>query len=307
VIIGAGIAGVAAANVCRQRGAAFEMLEKSSGAFGRIATRAHASDLFNYGAYNFDVVSAEWVAYLQAAGIEVSALRAAMQPTGLGLRQLLAPLLEGLPIRYSQQVAALCFPSQFGMSSATLSIALAGGKLMQAAAVVVAIPAPQAAQLIVECKEMASIHQTLAAMLYEPSCVVTACIDESRAAARVLGEGWLARGAAEVRAHGAPAALRQWELRADRAEQLRHWSDVEVARDLLPLAGAAESLAFLHVQHWRYARSVYASVDIAGSRPSFLLGSKLCFVGDWAHGTVASAHESGANGARALLAQLGYT
>ena len=295
VIVGAGIAGLAAAQTLQAAGRRCIVLEKSRAPFGRIATRTLGDHIFNYGAIEFDVNEVGFAEQLDWKGVDRAALVSAMQVGGAGLRAALAPLSAGLDLRANHQVRSIERSAGVALGFDVTTVC---GVCLHAASVVLALPAPQVDALIAACTELGELRAWCAQVQYAPSCVVTV-LAPCRLALQPAPR-WRARNHVQKAWTGAAEAhraLRQWECVGDDALRLRAATDVEILGDLGCTTSDIDALREFHVKHWRYARLISKSPE----NSAYFQQNGVYLVGDFQHGTVASAYQSGRLAARNLL------
>jgi renalase len=295
VIVGAGIAGLAAAQTLQAAGKSCVVLEKSRAPFGRIATRTFGERSFNYGALDVELTTDGFADELEAFGVDVVALTAALQVGGSGLRSVLAPLAAGLDLRVNHQVRLVQRSAgvAFGFDVVTTC-----GICLHAAHVVLALPAPQVGALIASCADFAELRAQCAQLEYAPSCVVTVLAPHDLAVR--ASAGWQERkpAALALTSDGARRwVLRQWECVGDDALRLRPGNELAVLADLGFTGADIDGLQEIHVKHWRYARRDGKN----SSNSAFFAEHGVYVVGDFQRGSVASAYQSGQLAARNLL------
>lgn len=152
IVLGSGMAGLAAASVLRARGREVLVLDKGFVAGGRVASRKIGNALFDHGLQRFHAESSPFAASLaewesaglvapwgMPAGVSAAAQTSFRVPGGM--RQLTRHLARDLAVRQSCRAMAVT-PFRSGWR-----ISLEDGTDQTAAALVVAIPAPQALTL----------------------------------------------------------------------------------------------------------------------------------------------------------------
>ena len=303
-IIGAGIAGLAAANRLREAGVDCTVFEKSRGLGGRMATRRADGFQFDHGAQYFTARGARFrsrLAHWQRHGVAAEWLPGKWVGTP-GMTAPARSLAEGLRVISECRVTGLAGrPGDWRLVSNDAPASPIGPASFDA--VIMAIPAPQIAPLAAS----AGIHfGELERVRYAPCLTLMLAFEELAD----LGEpslrpsdgpiGWIARNDTKPDRSGALATL---VMHATPAWSSAHFEDTaeSVARALLqalrPRIGDAEP-AFRMVHRWRYAR-----VEQAAGVP-FLWnpGQQVGACGDWAGGPrVESAFDSGEALAAALI------
>jgi renalase len=190
VVVGAGIAGLACARVLAGAGVRVVVLEQGRGVGGRMATRRVAGSLADHGAQ-----------YVTASEPELEALLRRLAATGLaepwatrlhqfehgrvaeggahesgrvrwafpeGMTTPAERLAVGLDVRRQTRVSAL-IPKDAGWRVAT-----SPGRALAARAVVLAMPAPQAAALLAGLDGCAGLAATAARAAYDPCWALVA-------------------------------------------------------------------------------------------------------------------------------------
>lgn len=199
VVIGAGLAGLTAAQQLRQTGYQVLVVEKSRGLGGRLATRRVGEQPVDHGCRYLQPMQAsrsEFLAPLLAAGVlrpwhpQVYQLNAAgelltkpeAEPCYVAPRGMTAvakDLAIGLPINHLCRVTAIrfndpCWQVQWETAEGTVETAVAQG-------VIAAIPAPQILPLLGPDHQPAGIQhlkQQLAAVQFDPVITVMAGFGE---------------------------------------------------------------------------------------------------------------------------------
>jgi renalase len=307
-VIGAGMAGLAAARRLRAAGIAGTLFDKSRGPGGRMATRRVDGLQFDHGAQyvtargpGFRDLVAGWTAAGQAAEWFDGAF--------VGTPGMSAPMrtmLDGVTVVAGCPVSAV-EPGPGGWTVRTADGPVDHAANGTFAAVVVAVPAPQAVPLVatagVRFAELAAVRYApcWALMLAFDAPVPLDCdhlrIDEGDIA-------WIARNSAKpgrdpgretIVVHAAP----DWSRRH------LEWSADRVAAELLArfrdLTGSVEEPGFASAHRWRYAL-----VEAAAGAPCLWDGERrLAACGDWCLGPrVEAAFDSGVAAADAVIAAL---
>jgi len=140
LVVGAGLAGAAAARALSDSGQRVVAFDKGRGPGGRLSTRRTPSGSFDHGAASLQATTPAFGHWLAS---ETTSGRMAPWRDGHvgvpGMSAVVAGLLEGVDVRWSMAVASLrCVEGAWHALDAD------GRRLGSAAAVVLAIPAPQA-------------------------------------------------------------------------------------------------------------------------------------------------------------------
>lgn len=308
-VIGAGIAGVACARALAASGFACAVFEKSRGAGGRAATRRLDGASFDHGAPFIgppepgqDVPLEAWLA---------SGLVASWRPAGGADARLLAvpamsslagALVVGLEVRTGVRVGGI-----ERQGDAWRLADDAGNDLGGFDAVVVAVPAPQAAPLLAGAPDLAA---RAALVRFAPRWVAMFAFERPLRFARDVdepGDDTLALLVRDSAKPGRPPGER-WVVHATASWSAVHLEDDAdaVARALLEAfrvrtGGAAAEPTLTLAHRWRHAEpatTVGAPFLLA---PRAALGA----CGDWcAGGRIAGAWTSGSALATALVAGL---
>lgn len=320
-VIGAGMAGAAAAQVLAAHGHAVTVFEKSRGAGGRMATRRDDAGIWNYGAPGFDAADprfqrqvADWRRRgLVRAPVGVHgvlrdgtfACEAAPRSSGCGAPAMNAPvrdLLDGLALTTGTRIAALQ-----RADDAWRLFDEAGQERGAADVVLVAVPPAQAAPLVAASAPLQA--RAAGAGMAACWCVRLRCAAPPGLpfdAARIV-HPLLAACRSEPDAAARPGQSLHWVLHAGAA-----WSAQQLEADpadVLPMLldawraalgalGAGLVIAHAEAHRWRYAQPV------ASGGPEFAFDAErgLALAGDWLRGSgVEDAWLSGVAAAGAIL------
>jgi hypothetical protein len=266
LVLGAGVAGLTCARALADAGRSVRVLEKSTVLGGRLATRTLGGIPFAYGAPDL----------------------AAVGEPDVDVRAWIARLAEGLGVEYGKR-ATRVVPRALGAS-----VTLDDGSTLEGVTVVIAVPAPQAAELLGP-----ALAGPLGSARYERSVVgawrMAEADDLDVTPASPLIARVVQRGLVRV-AHARPGPSEaRWD---DLDEAWLAALEDELARLDLPVAGGARFL-----KRWRYA---FPSTPVRAPYHRVSLGLVVCgdaFAPDAARaGTTAAARASGAAAASALLA-----
>ncbi len=326
-IIGAGIAGLAAARRLAESGVSVEVFDKGRGAGGRASTRrvdlAGNAVSFDHGAQYFTArderfipvverwqhegVCAAWDAVIGTVDEPGKALPKPDGPTRFvgtpGMNAIVAAMASDVVVRYSTTV------DRIERSEGAWLVHLSDGEAARYDALVVATPAPQSVALLQGLPKLAGRAQ---ACEMRPCWAVMAAFDdrlpiEADGVFINLNGHPLSWAARDSNKPGRPAGER-WVLHAG-----PRWSEanIELEREnvvnaLLPALGEALQIDLPAPEHaaahrWRYAQT-QAQVNggcMLDAR------ARLAVAGDWCHGgRVEGAFLSGLSASDRLLASL---
>ena len=312
-VIGAGIAGLAAAATLRDAGHTVRVLEKSRGLGGRLATRRGPQGRFDHGAQYASVRDPAFAAYADRAreagacadwDIDGSKTR---RIVGLpGMSGLVAPLAEGLDIVRERRVT--------GLAREAKGIRLAfedGGSSARFASVVCAVPAPQAQALL---EPHGAPFDRLGEAVVAP-CWSLMLTFEGRPdlpkTKRFDGAGplgWLASESAKPGRRDDREAGERWVVHAAPDWSRRHLEDAPdaVAEALLAALADEAGAALPDIAHRAAHRWRYAQVETALGTPCLLSeDGRLGYCGDAClGGRVEAAYLSGVALGRTMSARM---
>lgn len=295
-VIGAGVAGLAAASALHGAGHRVVVLEKSRGIGGRLATRRTRDGLtYDHGAAIVHPRPDGFAACLRAA---VAAGHAAPWRDGFvglpGMSGLLAGLLDGLATRFATEVAAI------ERAGARWRLRWEGGA-QEVDAILCTAPAPQTARL---CAALPVIAQAAHGARMVPGWTLMAAWEtlSEPPAALAFTDGPLQTAHDSGARPGRVPHPARWvaHARADWvADHLEIERDAACATLLPVLAARLGAGTALHAaaHRWRYAR-----VEVPVGMP-FVAQDGVAAAGDWLLGPEAGdAHASGVAAARAFIA-----
>jgi predicted NAD/FAD-dependent oxidoreductase len=318
-VIGAGIAGLAAARRCAAAGREVVVFDKARGVGGRTATRRHGEDAFDHGAQYFSCrgeaferqaedwrardVAAVWDAPIVRleAGRTSPVERETIRYVGMPRMSVLArDLATGLYVELGTRIEAVEQTREGWSLCSKVGTEFAGFD-----AVVVATPATQAVPLLRAAPALADLAAGVSLLPCQAVMVTFAAPLEVAFGGAFVSRsplGWVARNASKP---GRPKA-ECWVLHATPEWSTEHLeaSPEEVAEQLLSalattLGRALPPVTFRSAHRWRFARTA------ASLSPPCLWDAEAAIgvCGDWTHGSrVEDAFTSGEALAQALIA-----
>ena len=291
-VIGAGLAGLTAARALADAGLAVVVFEKSRGLGGRLATRRTREGLdYDHGAPLVPRAPAAFADYLDRAVAAGAAADVADGAVGLpGMSALVAPLAEGLDIRFGVEVAAVA-PQGAGW-------AVDGAPFD---AVICAAPAPQTARI---CAASAPVAAAAAGAAMDPGYTLMAAFPGAPDAPPDAAAPFAAVSLSSAKP-GRPSTPARWVAHAtldwtrDNLEREREAAAPELLAALAAALGRDPAEAVHAAAHrWRHARV---------ARPvgaPYVTDGGLVAAGDWLLGPDAGdAHASGLAAAKVVLAR----
>jgi predicted NAD/FAD-dependent oxidoreductase len=296
VVIGAGMAGLAAADALRRGGLDPLVLEKSRGIAGRLATRRTRDGLdFDHGSPAVNAMADPFASFLADAVKQGHAAPWRREIVGTpGMSSLPIALAQGLEIRFETEVATV------EPDGAGLIVRLTDGAEIPASRVIVTAPAPQTARL---CAAFPRIVAAAGAARMTP------CWSLMAAFATPLPGPDLRPGSGVIAGTHRISAKPDRRALPDRwvAEATPEWSAgalEEQREDIAPvllsafraLVGTDQEPIHAAAHRWRYARTAEAV-----GRTHVVSGPVIA-AGDWLLGPdAAHAFESGLSAASAML------
>ena len=313
-ILGAGLAGLAAARRLAAAGLTPALFDKGRAAGGRLATRRAGSFAFDHGAQYLKPQAGSFAAALHAAGAEPWPVTGGVVGVP-GMSALPRALAAGLDLQAGRQVVALR-PVGGGWEVQHVDSRTPRGGVAEASradgpfdAVICCLPAPQAAPVL--AGPAPDLAAQAAAVPFRACWTLMAAFptrlglpDALQAPSEAIG--WACRDSAKP---GRLAEAECWVVQAGPAwTESRLELAAEAARDLLldafgHVATRLPAPAHAEAHRWRFA---------AAARPLGLPclwdgGLRLGVAGDWCLGDRADdAWASGEAVAQALLADLGH-
>jgi len=299
-VVGAGLAGLAAASTLTEADFTVTVFEKSRGPGGRLSTRRSRDGFeFDHGTQTLSAGDDGFGAYLGRALERGHAARWVPAPAagpkfvGIpGMRELVAPLARGLDIVLETRVTALA-PDAGGIE-VVIGDGGSGGRFD---AVLVTAPAPQTAALLAPFGATNALDDVAMAPCWTVMLGFDAELDthfDAEGDALPSPLAWLARNTAKPER---PAEPECWVVQADAAySSARLEADPDaVAADLSARALSVLGVPSRRVVHtaahlWRYALTTRA----LGAPCLAVAGAPVWAAGDWCLGARASdAYASG--------------
>lgn len=279
------MAGLACARALSSRGRRVTVLDKGRAVGGRMSTRRREGGAtFDHGAQYFTVRSPELARVVEelAERGAVAPFLKERSPTGEirwsgspTMRSAPQALSLGLDVRVGARVTKL------RRDPSTWHLELEGGERLAAARVVIAIPAPQARELLIRSEE--PVPEALSAVEMAPCWALLAEVDGEPAEQPLTVRdappfSWLCR-------QDGSGARARWVAHADRAFSERHLerSQDEIVSLLVPtlleVVGAKRAVAAV-AHRWRFARTTTP----AGTPAIAALERRLVIAGDYCLG-----------------------
>ncbi|MFZ8965677.1 MAG: NAD(P)/FAD-dependent oxidoreductase [Steroidobacteraceae bacterium] len=285
-IIGAGLAGLACARRLAESGVHAVLFDKARGVGGRVATRRAEGLQFDHGAQYVTARDREFAKLLGT--LEKQGAAGAWQDGGgpgrwvgvPGMSALPKALGVGLDVRLNQPVTALIRQSNCWQ----LQLA---GTIVEAARVIVTVPAPQALSLLGESHPLSAALRSVA---MAPCLTLMAATRQGAAPFNVREDpaaplAWIARNSSKP--GRASSEIETWVAQAGPEFSTEHLEkDPQVITSLMlpllceQLGVDPESFTYAAAHRWRYARV------IAPLGEPFLrsLDATLYLGGDWCLG-----------------------
>lgn len=322
-VVGAGMAGAAAAQGLARAGVEIVVFDKSRGVGGRMATRRHELGGFDHGAQYFTArtdafveqverwreqeLVAPWSARIARLDARESTFEDPSEPRFVGVPKmsvLARDLVAGLDLHCGDWIDGIVSLAD-GWELRTRE----GAIFRDFDAVVLAVPAPQALDLLPSAKGLELLKRRLAAVEIDPCHAVMIAFEDSLDASfdaafvRDLPIDWVARNDSKPGREGGEA----WVLHAT-SEWSRQHIDADSEWVITQILGAFEeaigrslpAISHRASHRWRYARTRRP----LGSEAEWVATSGLGVCGDWLRGNrVEDAFLSGRALARAILAE----
>ncbi|MCZ7544317.1 MAG: FAD-dependent oxidoreductase [Anaerolineae bacterium] len=297
IVVGAGIAGLLAAQALGARGVPTVVLDKGRGVGGRMATRRMGEAVFDHGAQFFTVRDQRFgnlVDQWQADGVVVAWARGFADAAGGmarcrtppryrgidGMTAIAKHLARKLDVRRNTRVTAIRWQED-GWAAHTES-----GDTVMGRALVLTPPVPQSLALLAAggLALPADVRDALSAITYTPCIALLARLEGPSQVPEPGGLSLTAnrsRGWPTTRAKGISPHAPAITVHAGPAFSSAHWEaeDAQIARTLLAAAGRwiGHDVCSVHVQRWRYSRPAQTgdAACLVVSRPA-----PIVFAGD---------------------------
>ncbi len=313
-VIGAGLAGIACARTLHDHGVPVTVLEKSSGVGGRLANRRIDGASFAHGAPVIHGSGPAWsrvCAMLAAEGLLVEEGPAAWRPTAPATR-----VVRRFSDALGDRVRTGARVAQLARGSDGWTVELEDGTRIESSHVVLAVPAPQAAELARDVGDPGALAR-LRAVRYEGARIAMGVFETARdpvgmaaAPSSVGGHPWVASWRRERLTDGHALLVQATDAfaRAHEGADEAAWCDA-----LLACGADAAGLDGLRARSskvWRYARVAGDERAAEGTMAHLAVSTdgSLLAVGDGiAHGVhgrdCEAAWASGTSAASRLLAR----
>ena len=312
VIIGSGMAGLAAARLARVAGRTVCVLDKGRRIGGRVSTRRADGFTFNHGAQFMTARQPDFITACTAAQTAgaLRPWRVAGRDAFCGaptMRDFPVFLGEGLTIRQQVEVTAMTH------ADGAVMLHDANGPVARARQVLVTAPAPQAARLLQPV--WAELAATARGAAYAPCWTGMYGFDDGDIPAMNdpvgTDSGPVGWACWEARRPGAPSGQAGAALTVQAAPD---WSEAELEQDAAAIAEALLAAwramvgttlpkpRYIAAHRWRYARVIQAAAPDA---PRISTDGMIAVAGDWVAG--ARVEDAFMSGHRAMSSLLGLT
>ena len=304
LIIGAGIAGLAAGRMAQRAGYSVMLIDKGRRVGGRVSTRRSDGFMFNHGAQYITARTDEFTEALSAATSAKMAGNWQIDPAKnvvIGapmMRAIPSFLAEGLPIHQNRRIARISRQADHILCVDT------DGDTLRASQVVCTAPAPQTAALL--ASDFPGLAATAASAAYAPCVtIMLGLASDSHLPTTPLhapqhGIGWAMRESARPHAASTRPALTIQAGAEWSAAHINDTDDTSITQliDKYQLASGCSVGDILHAQAHRW---LYAKVTIAAAPNALICHDNLAIAGDWLGGArVEHAFTSGIRAVQAL-------
>ena len=304
LIIGAGIAGLAAGRMAQRAGYSVMLIDKGRRVGGRVSTRRSEGFTFNHGA---QYITARTDEFTEALGAATSARMAGnwqINPAKnvvIGapmMRAIPSFLAEGLPIQQNRRIARISRQADH------ILCVDADGNALRAGQVICTAPAPQTAALLVS--DFPGLAVTAASATYAPCVtIMLGLANDSYLPTTPLHApqhdiGWAMRETARPHAASTRPALTIQASAEWSAAHINDTDDTSIAQliDKYQLASGCSVGDILHAQAHRW---LYAKVTTAAAPNALIYEHNMAIAGDWLGGArVEHAFTSGVRAVQAL-------
>jgi len=321
-VVGAGLAGLAAARTLADQGHEVVVLDKARGPGGRMATRREGDWRFDHGAQYFTARDPRFLRHVLAwrerglvdawdapiGVIEQGRVRPAPEGTerfvGIpGMNAVCREFATELPdCRFGWRLREACLDADGWRLTSE------DGDVVEAEALVLAVPPDQAAPLFPDAALRSAVSDALGGTVMEPCWAVMAVLDQALLedfGAAFVNDGPLSWVCAQAAKPGRPGA-QAWVLHATAEWSRRHLEETPetVVAQLLAAAAALPGAqrvrpGFASAHRWRYA----LAREPLQCGALWLGPQRLALAGDWCSGSrVEGAFLSGQAAAGRMLA-----
>ena len=304
LIIGAGIAGLAAGRIAQQAGQSVMVIDKGRRVGGRVSTRRADGFLFNHGAQFATSTSADFSNILGAAAAagmatdwQIDTAKTVMVGTPM-MRALPMFLAGNLPIQQNRRIARIIRKTDHIQCIDT------NDEMVTARQVICSAPAPQTAALLAD--DYPDLAATASHAVYAPCLtVMLGLADDTMLPDMPIRSpqhdiGWAMRETAR------PAALRHrpaLTIQADAAWSDSHKDDSpdKIITQLIEKYQLATGCQVGEVLHAQAHRWIYAKVITPALKDALICQDNLAIAGDWLSGArIEHAFTSGQRAFQAL-------
>ena len=304
LIIGAGIAGLAAGRMAQRAGYSVTLIDKGRRVGGRVSTRRSNGFMFNHGA---QYITSRTDEFTEALGAATSARMAGNWQIDPGKNVIIgAPMMraiprflaEGLPIQQNRHIARISRQADHILCVDT------DGDALRAGQVICTAPAPQTAALL--ASDFPRLAATAASATYAPCVtIMLGLANDSHLPTTPLHApqhdiGWAMRETARPHVVSTQPALTIQASAEWSAAHINDTDDTSIAQliDKYQLASGCYVGDILHAQAHRW---LYAKVTSAAAPYATICLHNVAIAGDWLGGArVEHAFTSGIRAVQAL-------
>ena len=304
LIIGTGIAGLAAGRTAQRAGYSVMLIDKGRRVGGRVSTRRSDGFMFNHGAQYITARTDEFKEVLGAATSAGMAVNWRIDPAKnvvVGapmMRAIPSFLAEGLPTQQNRRIARISRQADHILCVDT------AGDVLRAGQVICTAPAPQTEALL--ASDFPELAATAASATYAPCVtIILGLANDSHLPRTPLHApqhniGWAMRETARPHAASTRPALTIQASAEWSAAHINDTDETSIAQliDKYQLASGCSVGNILHAQAHRW---LYAKVTNAAAPNAMICQHNLAIAGDWLGGArVEHAFTSGIRAVQAL-------